>query len=203
MTIPLTTRIPVKDRDGRVVDEKEVATFAGLLSRAHDEGLKRVDTTLLQIPTPDNGMTAIVRAVVETDRGTFSGLGDASPDNVNRRIAPHIIRQAETRAKARAFRDAVNIGTVALDELGDFHTELDEDGDDITRLPPPKSGGPAMTDGQRRYLYRLMVESGVEHEQTDVVLLDAAQVDDPSEITKRMASALIDEWKEHGVPRAA
>lgn len=114
----LTTRIPVKDRDGRIIDEKEVATYAGLLSRAHEEGLKGIDTTLLQVPGPDNGHVAIVIAKVEVDRGTFTGIGDACPENVNRRVAGHIIRMAETRAKARALRDAVNIGVVALEELG-------------------------------------------------------------------------------------
>ncbi|MDP2314907.1 MAG: hypothetical protein Q8P41_18550 [Pseudomonadota bacterium] len=95
-----------------------MATYAGLLAQAHEEGLKQITTTLVQIPAPENGMVAIVTATVETNRGTFTGIGDASPDNVTRKIVNHIIRMAETRAKARAIRDAVNIGIVALEELG-------------------------------------------------------------------------------------
>jgi len=50
----------------------------------------------------------------------FTGIGDANPANVNRKIAAHIIRMAETRGKARALRDAVNIGIVSLEELGEL-----------------------------------------------------------------------------------
>jgi hypothetical protein len=134
MTAPLTVKLPVRDKDGRVISEKEVATYAGLLARAHEEGLRRITTMVVQAPSPDNAHTTIVRAEVETDKGVFSGIGDAGPDNVNRRIAPHAIRMAETRAKARALRDAVNIGIVALEELsGD---EDFENGDE----PRPRNG---------------------------------------------------------------
>ena len=94
--------------------------YEGLLDEAHQQGLCRVSTTLIQVPHQDNGNVAIVAAEVETSKGTFSGIGDASPSNVNRMIAPHLIRMAETRAKARALRDAVNIGVTALEELGDL-----------------------------------------------------------------------------------
>jgi hypothetical protein len=73
----------------------------------------------LQVPGVENGEVAIARAVVRTEEGKFSGIGDASPGNVSRAIVPHIIRMAETRAKARALRDAINVGVAALEELGD------------------------------------------------------------------------------------
>jgi len=93
--------------------------YAGLLEEAHARGLRSIETELLQVPGADNGEVAIARAVVRTEEGKFSGIGDASPGNVSRAIAPHIIRMAETRAKARALRDAINVGVAALEELGD------------------------------------------------------------------------------------
>src|SRR6516165_8872577 len=98
--------------------------YEGLLDEAHQQGLCRISTTLIQIPRDDNGNMAIVAAEVETTKGTFSGLGDASPSNVGRMILPHIVRMAETRAKARALRDAVNIGVTAIEELGDLDDEV-------------------------------------------------------------------------------
>src|SRR4051812_10177063 len=113
----LIRTIELKDRSGRVVGSKEVVTYQGLLSKAHDEGLKSVKTSLVQTPTEDNGRVAIAKAEVETGKGRFQGYGDASPSNVNSFIVPHLIRMAETRAKARALRDAVNVGVVSFEEL--------------------------------------------------------------------------------------
>jgi len=112
---------------------KQYVLFAGLLDEAHTRGLKVIDTELVQVPTEENGQVAVVKARVEMEDGrTFSGIGDASPENVGRNIVPHIIRMAETRAKARALRDAVNVGATALEELSD--------GDDAlpVNYPPPR-----------------------------------------------------------------
>jgi hypothetical protein len=93
--------------------------FSGLLALAHEEGLTRVTTTLVQIPNESNGNVAICHATVETTKGSFDGIGDASPGNVGRAIAPHIIRMSETRAVARAFRVAVNVGEALADDPSD------------------------------------------------------------------------------------
>ena len=99
---------------------KQYVLFAGLLDEAHNRGLRGIETELVQVPHDQNGNVAIVKATAEMDDGRrFSGIGDASPENVGRNIVPHLIRMAETRAKARALRDAVNVGATALEELSD------------------------------------------------------------------------------------
>ncbi|MCL5266316.1 MAG: hypothetical protein M1343_14175 [Chloroflexi bacterium] len=105
---------------------KSFVLYAGLLDEAHTQGLKAIRTSLLQIPNGDNGQVAICHATVETEKGTFTGIGDASPANVAHAMLNCIIRMAETRAKARALRDAVNVGVAALEEMGE--NEESDDG---------------------------------------------------------------------------
>jgi hypothetical protein len=107
---------------------KQYVLYAGLLDEAHGKGLRGIDTELVQVPIPDGAPTgedvAIVKATVELDDGrTFSGIGDASPRNVDNPKQKRLIAMAETRAKARALRDAVNVGTVALEELSESDAE--------------------------------------------------------------------------------
>ncbi len=118
---------------------KSFVLYAGLLEEAHQQGLKEITTTLIQLPTPENGGVAVCHAVVETAKGRFTGLGDASHDNVSSLMRSHLIRMAETRAKARALRDAVNVGVAALEELGD------ED-QTPSRQQPPEELFPARDD---------------------------------------------------------
>lgn len=143
---PLLKRIPIKDSSGRIVGHKEVVSYRGLLDLVHRERLRELRTTLLQPPTKENGDTAIVHATVRTNRGIFTGIGDANPRNVNAKIVPHLVRMAETRAEARAMRKAVNIGVVAIEELDDLPEDVTLEGTmrpverDTAHTPPPQRG---------------------------------------------------------------
>jgi hypothetical protein len=97
---------------------KDFVLWTGLLDAAHRAGLMSITTTIVQCPSSLNKETAIVHATAEFPWGTYSGIGDADDQNVSRNIAPHKIRMAETRAKARALRDGLNIGVAAFEELG-------------------------------------------------------------------------------------
>lgn len=93
--------------------------YGGVLQLAKERGLRRISTSIVQLPSKENSMYAVVEAEIETSDGVFRELGDASPESVARSIQPHLLRMAATRAKARAMRDAVGIDMVALEELGD------------------------------------------------------------------------------------
>jgi hypothetical protein len=82
-----------------------------------------IRTELVQIPTETNQRIAICTAVVMMEKDgherAFTGIGDASPANVAPAMQLCLIRMAETRAKARALRDAVNIGVAAFEEMNE------------------------------------------------------------------------------------
>jgi hypothetical protein len=105
---------------------KSYPLYSGILGEAHALGLQSLLTRILQIPTPENEYTAIVEATAMFPDGrVFTDIGDASPKNVNARIATALLRMASTRAKGRALRDAINCGETMLEELPDMTAEAD------------------------------------------------------------------------------
>lgn len=219
---PLIHRLPIK-KDGRIVAYKEVVSFRGLLHKGHEAGLHGIETTVLQRPSKDNSETAIVHATVRITKGTFTGTGDANRNNVNARIAPHIIRMAETRAVARALRLALDIGIVALEEL---EADLDEGVTYEGNVTPANTGGrPSAganggsrssdsngsrretrggsgsddfkaTEKQRKFLFRLVHEAGYAGDDARKLLHEQLQVSSVKDATKAAVSALIDRLKD-------
>ncbi|HPQ02475.1 MAG TPA: hypothetical protein PK183_04130 [Bacillota bacterium] len=114
-----------RERFVRSLQGRDYILYGGVLQLAKERGLRRISTRIIQIPSKDNSMYAVVEAEVETEDGVFSEVGDASPESVARSIQPHLLRMATTRAKARAMRDAVGIDMVALEELGDALPDRD------------------------------------------------------------------------------
>ncbi|MEI7511923.1 MAG: hypothetical protein WCK01_00475 [Candidatus Uhrbacteria bacterium] len=218
--------IEIKNKDGSVVERKEVVSAKGLLHLAHKERLSKIRTTVVQSPSKENGETAIVVVLVVTQRGAFTALGDANPRNVNVRIAPHFIRMAETRALARSLRAALDIDVAAIEELEDEFSYVDGKGEQPRRHerrdePRPQPTGrdrdepgsashsPAaiaalavggadgrMSDNQRKLLYRLASERGFTGEDARLWLHEELGVDSLDKVSMRAASAFIDQLKQ-------
>ena len=190
---------------------KEAIAYAEILKIAHEEGLKSIATQLLVTPCEENGRLCIVKAIVEVGRGRFEGLGDADPGSVEPDFAPHLIRVAETRAKARALRDAVNVGVVSFEELDD--ASPDRVSSPGPGAPParPRTNGRTrstvattsdepMSEAQRRYLFRIMAGQGLHKEGAEEHLKDLFQVDSLTAVTKVAAMKMIDELLQSAAP---
>lgn len=196
----------IVERNGR-----SFVLYTGLLDLAHRQGLRAIRTHLLQVPSEDNGQTAIVSAEVETERGTFCGVGDASPSNVARAMLTVTIRLAETRAKARALRDAVNVGVAAFEELGDLddtaptpiRSAVDEfhsyaKGAIVAASAPPTTSTrtaarlPLATEAQLSAISRIRKAANLT--ESDVERIYKVKL---GGLTKTAASKLIDELQAH------
>ena len=96
---------------------KDFVLYKGLLWLAHAKGLQSIETEMVSIDM-DRGLVIHKAIITMKDGRVFHGYGDASNKSVSKNIAPHLLRMSETRAKARALRDAVNIGLCSVEELG-------------------------------------------------------------------------------------
>lgn len=96
---------------------KAYIRYAGLLSLAYEQGLQSIAARFISV-TPDLALAEAT--VVLRDGRTFTEAADSTPGNVNFAVRPHFARVALTRCKARALRDALNLGGMcAVEELGE------------------------------------------------------------------------------------
>lgn len=199
---------------------KQFVLYAGLLHEAHKNGLVSIQTELVRWDERGALFKAVVTMTNEKDGArTFEGHGDANEANVGRNIAAHYVRMAETRAKARALRDALDIGAAAVEELGDADDEPEPrrqperrpppiDMDDQQQQPnhaPTPIHRPAQQAGQHqgqdlatppqvRAIYLIGRELGMTEDDIDRRSVGSYRKP-PAELTKREASDLITKLK--------
>ena len=98
----------------QLIHGKPFVRYAGLLAMAHERGLHKLEATFVNV----TDALAVAQATATFQDGRrFVESGDATPENVHFGVRPHFARLALTRAKARALRDALNIGICAVEEL--------------------------------------------------------------------------------------
>ncbi len=181
---------------------KQFVTYEGLLDLAHQNKLKSIKTELIQIPTKENNNQCIMKAIATTEDGKeFEGYGDADTSNVNSMISKHIIRMAETRAKARALRDLTNVGMTALEELGD-DSEIIDDVNNTNSTEPVKAfksdsdkraivDNSLATDRQIKAIYAIAKNKSYTEESLNNYVKSVYNKDSIKELTRQEASDVI------------
>lgn len=127
--------------------------YAGLLDAATEAGLAGIMTELVQAPSAGNDYVCIFKATATFPWGAFDAHGDAKLDDVNRMMKQAYIRLAETRAKARALRDGLNIWQAPVDDPDHADATFkvwETRGRPATQNPEPRSETPARTSGSTR-----------------------------------------------------
>jgi hypothetical protein len=118
---------------------KDYPLWAGVLDAATKTGLRSLRTTVVQIPSPENGHLAVVMARAEFEDGrVFEDVGDCSPASTSLHLAAAALRLASTRAKGRVLRDSINVGQTMFEELPDLDLEPGHEGANGSRgaVPP-------------------------------------------------------------------
>jgi len=104
------------------IEGNQFVKYAGLLDLGHQKGISQIEVELLQLPTKENGNSAICKATVISKTGeSFTDIGDANPGNCSSKVVKHLLRLASTRAIARSLRTFTNIGMTCLEELADLN----------------------------------------------------------------------------------
>jgi hypothetical protein len=240
----LLVSIEILDDDTRVVATKTATTYKHLLRAAHDAGLSGITTELVS----QHDGTIIVRATVILAKGTFTGIGDASVDNVPQRLRNALPRIAEVRSIVRAFKVGLCVPHVSVEELSETIRFLrdgqEHDGDrdarrdnhrgernaesrpaqraaarpdpGAHRIPGDRGGLPerhrgrddrpteaapddrvAMSEQQRKLLFRLVYASGAQGDAARERVLEVLRVERFEHATRAAASRAIDELRRH------
>jgi len=98
---------------------KDFVTYSGLLEMAHKRGLHSIEITESWVSEDMKKAWCKVRAKFcdKDKKYFFDGFGSSTPDNTGEMTKTHPVEMAHTRAKGRALRDFLNIGTAMLEEL--------------------------------------------------------------------------------------
>jgi hypothetical protein len=181
---------------------KDYILFQGILECAHEYyELKTIDTSnIIQLPTKENGMQAIIHAKVETKDGrVFTGTGDADPTNVHTNIKKHLIRMAETRAVGRALRFLTGFGTLfeELDSIEDLSSAP------IETKPTPSKEEPVVEKATSAQLRKIQKDSEALGLSEEDIKKKALLYPDISKEEAKQLIKWLKETKENGITKDA
>lgn len=182
-------------------------SYTALLEQAHDKGLRSLSTEILAFPGDYNGYHAVIRVIATFSNGSFSAIGEAIQSNDCG--LGELLEIAENRAKLRSFADALNLSSPSDGRASSTKRQASTGPSEVRSRPrgpsrdsrdePPASreetfqrNGNSLSSAQRRFLFRLVVEQGIDPKEAKTAICRLAAVRSIEQISKHQASELID-----------
>ncbi len=187
----MRTPVVVPERFIVLIEGRPFVLYVGLLHVAQEAGIKELSVSIHQVPSPENGYTAIASAKAVTNDGSvFIDIGDASPESVGaEKFVPHLLRVASTRAKARVLKDAYGITMTSVEELIMDSPQVKSEGSHETRPTRPTLVPQREEDATDKQMHVL-------HSLAKQLCLNASDVSKLNSLTKDQASKKITELSE-------
>lgn len=175
---------------------KDAIKLEGLTAIAHEKGMWKFETKIIQFPSDQNAWTAICETTVggyDWDPITekireveYSDIGDANVNNCGKMVAASYIRMASTRSQARALRKYTNIDMVCSSELSDV----------VDEAPEPIIGIEQLTE-----IKQLVGAKGIGKEKFSEILFGLFQHTNYQGITQSQGTILINALSNYVAPQ--
>ena len=172
------------------VQGKTYPVVGGRLRLAHDENKSlSIETSVVQYGEE----STVIQASVKTEKGTFTGLGNASAKR-DRVLSNAILELAETRAIARALRFAgYGVEYTGFEEVGEGKNLAPEE--QLLKEESPKKSEVA-TKAQISTIFSIAKNLNISNDELRELILDKTGKSFSKDLSKGDASQIINLLKE-------
>lgn len=175
---------------------KDAIKLEGLTALAHEKGIWKMETTIIQFPSDQNQWTAICQTVVggydwdpieqKICKVEYADIGDANVQNCGKMVAASYIRMASTRSQARALRKYTNVDMVCSSELSDIVEEAPE---------------PLVSTEQLVTIKQMITSKGISKEEFGKILFGLFHHTEYATLTVNQAKTLITTLENYVIPQ--
>ena len=172
------------------VQGKTYPVVGGRLRLAHDENKSlSIETSVVQYSSE----TTVVQAAIKTEKGTFTGLGNASVKR-DRVLSNAILELAETRAIARALRFAgYGVEFTGFEEVGEGKNQLAEEPNE---QPEERKKSEGATKAQVSTIFSIAKNLNMSNDELRDLIQDKTGKSYSKDLSKNDASQIINILKE-------
>lgn len=175
------------------VQGKIYPVVGGRLRLAHDENNSlSIETSVVQYKDE----STVIQAAVKTEKGTFTGLGNASVKR-DRVLSNAILELAETRAIARALRFAgYGVEFTGFEEVGEGKNHSAEE---QLEHPEEQKKSEAATKAQINTIFSIAKDLNISNDELRDLIQDKTGKSFSKDLSKSDASQIINILKEKAI----